>query len=380
MFLHMIDRLVVTASNLFRRLNYDRREASRMKRLRKLDVSIARKRVIPARCRKILLISTADGWGDSLFVAGLAKRLKQVGIISAVVVPSEFIAHYRNNSVFEKTFILGIDNNSAIGFSPDAAFDLSYTGMKNWQDRMMLLRNLQCACVTVSRMMSQLNVFSGFLEWGQKKHIGERMAMILSSLTHETECIVYPYARITPEDQEWATFFLDANFPVGTKTIAYVNRQAKDKDRCLSSEQVRSLVGELLRYGIDAVIVNDGTYSQKGINECVKKLPSVNFFQLSALIKKMSIVVTPDTAISHICSAFDIPSFIIFPPNDRDFWPKYSAADAWKGLSSKTMTYYVDDRDMHIDLFGYPSCRPGRNTDYTAKELSESLSCFLNRI
>ncbi|OLA89329.1 MAG: hypothetical protein BHW61_07900 [Sutterella sp. 63_29] len=113
-------------ANYLRQKNRDRRTASRLRRLRVHDASSKNTRAIPEVIRQVLLISTSEGWGDSLYVAGLAQRLKENGIESVSVMTPESLLDHFDNPIFDDVWALEREIDASLTFTPDVTVDLTY--------------------------------------------------------------------------------------------------------------------------------------------------------------------------------------------------------------------------------------------------------------
>ncbi len=363
--------------NYLRRKNRERRTASRLKRLKPHDAATKNNRVIPKIMRRVLLISTSEGWGDSLYVAGLAQRLKINGVLDvAVIAPESLLGHF-NNPVFTAVWALERDIDNCLAFAPDIVLDLTYIGISNGKERLQLITHLACPALTVSELCRHFNAYSTFVAYREKAHISERLALILSVLTHHEESPVMPEGFASDTDKTRARQTIDELFPTERPTrLAYLNTLARDTDRCFSPVQADMMAQTLLKKGFDGIIVHSKVPCLT-CNKKIRYLPKMNFYELTALIAQMDLVVTPDTSVTHLATYYNIPTFVVFPPNDRDYWSEYGAKDVWGALSERSVTYARDDVNLDIDPFGYATVRPRSCSCYEPSELSEALYTFI---
>lgn len=122
----MFLRICTKLANYLRRKNRERRTASRLNRLKAHDAATKNTRAIPEVIRRVLLISTSEGWGDSLYIAGLAQRLKANGIESVTVMAPESLIGHFVNPIFDDVWALERESDACVAFTPDVAVDLTY--------------------------------------------------------------------------------------------------------------------------------------------------------------------------------------------------------------------------------------------------------------
>ena len=364
----------------FKYLNKKRRDFFRIRRLKSLDISAKKNLKNTHPVKRILLFSTSKGWGDSLFVLGFLKELTLNGFLVHMIVPTCYMDHYRYPQVEElvNSFESRDCAERIFKFSPDLVIDLDYVGIDFYEKKIEILKRLSCPKLTVNQYYKDLNVITSFISIKNEKHISERYALILREALDIRVPKIYPVAYFSDKDDEWAKYFLQK---CKKNIFVYINSVAGDSDRCLSKEQLESIINMVLERIDCAVIYNSKSpIVFKNHSDVVYPLPEVTFSKLSALLSKVDFVITPDTSVTHIASAFNIKSFVIFPPNDRDFWQYYSAAEAWSGLSDITHSFYIDDIGLKIDDLGYSNRKTGKNYLYSVKQLNMELAKILDKL
>lgn len=377
---HTVLRNIATSiSNFFRYLNKTRRNNSRFKRLKKEDIEVKNQLPIPDRCKHILIISTSDGFGDSLYTAGLAYRLKKLGAeVIEIAAPNRLLNHF-DNPIFDNVYSFEKDALEIAKSTQDIVIDLTFANINCHIERSNIIKSLKCPTVTVSELSKNLNIYSHFIDFKQRAHISERLALILDLICHRKgELPVMPRCYASNNDLAYAQQTISSLFPDNSGSrIAYLNTVARHADRCLTQIQTDALIETLLKNGYDKIIINSRSVNTYGSNK-IQHLPKLTFHQLTALISKMNLVITPDTSVTHLAACYNIPTMVIFPPNDRDLWPQYAAKDVWGALSIRHVIYSRDDSDMQIDIWGYPISRPRSCAVYSACELQTCLNNFLN--
>lgn len=377
---HTVLRNIATCiSNVFRYLNKTRRNNSRFKRLKKEDIKVKNLLPIPDRCKHVLIISTSEGFGDSLYIAGFAYRLKDFGVeIVAIAAPNHLLNHF-TNPIFDNVYSLEKDTHKITEFPPDLVIDLTFANINYHTERLNILKSMKCPSVTVSELSKKLNIYSHFIDFKQRAHISERLTLILDLICHrKDEFPVMPRGYASINDLAYAQKTISSLFPDNSGSrIAYLNTLARHADRCLTQTQAEALIQTLFKNGYDKVIIHS-RFNSAPSNSKIQHLPELTFQQLTALISKMNLVVTPDTSVTHLAACYNIPTMVIFPPNDRDLWPQYAAKDVWGALSTRHVNYSRDDPDMRIDIWGYPTSRPRSCAVYSAYELQNCLDNFIN--
>ena len=368
-------------TNVFRYYNRKRRRALRKKRLLQNDVKFKNNHSIPKLPSCVMLISTSKGWGDSLYVAGFAKRLKKWGVYNVLIAAPSCIIEHFDNPIFDGIYELDdICLSNIRSRKIDLIVDLTYINLSYYKERLMLIQQLQCAAITVCEESKYINTYSHFVNYSLRSHISNRMALILEQITQEKQAPIYPLVFFDEHDSKTISRLIIEKFSHSIGSIAYLNTVARDSDRCFSIEQICALSKVLLNY-FSIVIVN--AESDIIIDDCEERvflLPSITFKELCALISKVSFVVTPDTAVTHIASCLDVPSFVVFPPNDRDYWKQYPAKECWGSLSSKSLTYSIDDADLIIDRWGYANHSSRACSSYNPSSLAYDLNRFIRTL
>lgn len=375
----MLRNIGTRISNVFRYLNKTRRNKSRFNRLKKEDIKVKNQLPIPDRCKHVLIISTSDGFGDSLYTTGFAYRLKNLGAtFVAIAAPNHILNHY-TNPIFDNVYSLEKDTFKITKFPPDLIIDLTFANINYYSERSTIIKSLKCPAVTVSEISKNLNIYSHFIDFKQRAHISERLALILDLICHhKSESPVMPRAYASNNDLAYAQKTISSLFPDNSEgRIAYLNTIARHADRCLTQTQADALIQTLFMNGYDKIIIHSRSSCAPSNNK-IQQLPELSFQQLAALISEMNLVVTPDTSVTHLAACYNIPTMVIFPPNDRDLWPQYAAKDVWGALSTRHVIYSRDDPDMRFDIWGYPTSRPRSCAVYSACELQTCLNNFLN--
>ncbi len=356
--------------NIIRLLNKKQRNFFRALRLKSFIKNINKSKVpFPEKINKVLFVSTNRGLGDAVYIAGMANYLHKNNIQSSIVIPKELLINYSWCSKFEYIYIFGEE----IKEKYDLIIDLGYVGIPYYKERLNLVIALGTPAVTINSIFYKTDIYIKFIDISTVSHHSQRLALISSKILGKKINNIYPYVELSPELNEPRLTFLLKKFK-----IAYINTIASDEDRCLSTLQLVSIANYLSSMGYFIIYNSNEKISFSNSN--IEKLPRISFKDLFLFISKVSIVITPDTSVTHISSAVETPCLTIFPPNDLDFWPKYYAFEVWGPISKKSISVQMNSDDLKLDCTGYPNIPCGYNSDYANLILNNHIKNFIRCI
>lgn len=342
--------------NALRWLNKKRREATRG-----LVVSYSMrdghdKRALPAKLHSVLLVSTSRGIGDSLYVMGLAKVLRERDVLVYAAVLPEHGALYERSNLFESVMRLGADACPNLPFS--AVVDLEYVNVNHWRLRRDFLKGSNGCRITTSPICRKLPFYDEYVDYSRTAHISERLALVAQTLLRDFSIRrILPHVVTDDASELEALAFLE-KLPEG-KPILYFNTRAGDDDRWLGGIQTASMLGHITaRYDVTTVLFAPDDDPRYFRFPGVVRLESMSFPGFCSFLRRVRFVVTPDTSVTHVAAAFDIPCMTVFPPNDRDYFKEYGAWEAWGALSSVSTTLHPDAPDLAVDRFGFANSLP----------------------
>lgn len=362
----------------FKKLNRSRRNYSRYKKMKKYDLSTPRILKKFKEIKRVAVISTSQGYGDSLFVMGIIRQLEENGKECVLIIPEKQMSHY--TSISRRTNVFPLENSSTPQqvktFNPTICVDLTLVGNICWKERAQLLSRLKCLCVTLIKGMQKLNLYDRYVDLSGHEHISERYAHLMTNVLGEKIPAIKPYISLSQKDLNWAREFICKNFSQTSRFFVYLNSEAGDEDRELSQTQLIEIINFLNKK--KANIICFTRHALPGLKtDNLVLLPKLSFEKLAAVISMMDFCITPDTSVTHLATVFNISSFVIFPPNDRDYWSQYPARQVWGGRSDKTYTFYQDNPKLQIDNFGYPNYPCGSNAQYRVDDILRDLEKFL---
>lgn len=236
---------------------------------------------------------------------------------------------------------------------PDILIDLTWVGIKDWDSRKYLLMKAECFKATTSDICEKLNIFDGFIDYRTVSHISERLALVRKFITGESSSShhpIFPYIQISDKEKTRALVFIK-KIKTGNSKILYLNGLAGQKRHCMSDIQIKAILDELAEYSDIKVLLNADLF-KKFYSSKVVELPNVSFTEFSAILKNCDFIISVDTSVVHIASAFNIPVIAIFAPNDRDYYTKYAGGDVWGPIGSSSILEKFDDPDLTVHSYG----------------------------
>lgn len=342
--------------NALRWLNKKRREATR-----KITVSLSMrdghaKRTLPGKLHSVLLVTTSRGIGDSLYVMGLAKLLRERGVHMYIAALNEHCALYERSKLFEDVYALGADDCPNLPFS--AVVDLEYVNVNHWRLRRDFLKGSNGCRITTSPICRTLPFYDDYVDYAPVAHVSERMALVAQKLLKESSIErIWPHVVTDDASEREAEKFL--NTLDRGKPLLYVNTRAGDDDRWFGKIQTTALLAHITnRYDATVVLLSPDDDPCYFKYPGVVRLKSMSFPGFCSFLRHCDFVVTPDTSVTHVAAAFDIPCLTVFPPNDRDYFKQYGAWEAWGALSSVSTTLHPDAPDLAVDRFGFANRLP----------------------
>ncbi|MFA8343339.1 MAG: glycosyltransferase family 9 protein, partial [Rhodothermaceae bacterium] len=148
----------------------------------------------------------------------------------------------------------------------------------------------------------------------EKHHVIERNLNILKELklkvNKEEANIVY---SVPESEYEEVDTFLEI-YKLKKKKLVGINISAGSEARFWGVENYKQLADQLLSFDVNVILLchKDDVDKAKAINKTLPIFYSPSFDIFSAMISRLDFLVTPDTSIIHIASAFEIPLFGLY--------------------------------------------------------------------
>jgi ADP-heptose:LPS heptosyltransferase len=120
--------------------------------------------------------------------------------------------------------------------------------------------------------------------------------------------------HVKPESQNRAEQFLTKHFPE-KRFLVGINISAGSDARFWGESQYKELISSVANYNADIIIMCLEKDLRKAWEISGNKFPIFfrpSFDDFAAMIKNLDLLITPDTSIVHIASAFEIPVFGIY--------------------------------------------------------------------
>lgn len=307
----------------------------------------------PEKIQRILFIATSGGLGDAIYISGLFKALADDGYTIEVATMWWGLPRFKHLPFIEKYFDLANKKacDEAIAKKPDILIDLEWINKNHWDFRKYLLTQTNCFKVTTSYLLEDMNIFNHYLDYSRVEHMSERLALTRTLINGEQSTPIRPYIEISDAEHTQATEFIRKIRPTNTK-ILYLNGIAGESDRCLSTDQISAILTELKAYPDIKILMPSKEYSKFKSDQLVK-LPKTSFTGFCAILKRCDYIISVDTSVVHIASAYNIPAIAFFSPNDRDHFVKFAQAEVWSPTSDHSYTERFDDPDLIIYDYGF---------------------------
>lgn len=282
------------------------------------------KRTLPSPLHNALLIyDPLDRFGDAIFVSGLLHHLNtSLPKLKIYIATSEkYKEIYKNNNCT----IVSPNKIENLSAQVDLAVDLGYIDHPGGE-KFAILGKAALYLLSCSRMCSHLKCFTGMIDTSSSKHFGERMLQLARTIegiygqpdTSLPKTIIRPYP------------------PNSLKTnsqIIYLNADGGVAQRCLSANQVDAILSYLKKKQNTVVAYSSRPEIRDVFSKYnIKINNSSSFMESCKIIAECSLIITPDTSIVHVASAFNIPVVAMYRNNDREYY-NYTMLETWGPLS-----------------------------------------------
>ena len=296
----------------------------------------------PCDVSNILLFDTLGCFGDALFVNGLLKSIKEtcpllkISILTFPQFESIYSSHGFDvlHTTNEKHIRLVTDTKY------DVVIDLAYTDEGDWDFRSKVLGTLDSFIIATSPKIKNAKIFSGYLNWTKTDLFGERMWLLLELLRSvgqlsknlQNKEITFPHktGMIYP--------YVDDYDIKSSQNWIYVNAAGRVDSRSLGLKQIKTIV-TWFNNQVDYkgfLYLGDRTLPPEiKLTEKIQLVKPGNFSEACELIKKCKVVVSPDTAIVHVASSFNIPVIALYNQLPLEYLSGKPMLYTWKPLSEK---------------------------------------------
>lgn len=359
---------------LIRIVNRKRIKIHKERQGRKYDLEECKLIQRPIELKNVLLLDCQLGFGDFLYFSGLAKKLANAGIRVSIGTMETAVARYRGQAQFAEVYDITKDDLTEEFF--DLIFDLTYVNINFWEKRAAILKRLNRYAIACGDIVSKYNLFQEYCDISKFAHTSMRMGKIYASImgTDSIEAI-YPYFSLPeaeiakPVVKSMLERFDKSDF------VVYLNTLARDEDRCLSDGQIGEIVSAInLMPRVKCLLFSNANFDCKNII----KMPRMDFESAATIIRRADAIISPDTSIVHLGSAFSIPTLAIFCGNDRDYYPQYPMKDVWGPLAPNSRIFSQDKEHTFQYLIPLDKVTPVSAID--PKELAEEAGGFIKML
>jgi ADP-heptose:LPS heptosyltransferase len=227
----------------------------------------------------------------------------------------------------------------------DLAFDFDISIPKFLQ---LLLLRVLLPSFLIGLNKKQINIYDLSIDITDTQKLGEhitfRHKLFLKTLGIAN--VQNKYDIFIPDEiQNEAT---DLFSKAKEKIKVILNPFADSSDRCFLIEDIKNLIENLKKFNTQIYILCHGNHYKriKNLLHCTYHVASVlskSILNSAALIKFCDIVITPDTSIAHIASAFEKKAIVVYINNgSRILWSPNNA--------NATAVYAETMKDVDVDL------------------------------
>ncbi len=180
---------------------------------------------------------------------------------------------------------------------------------------------------------SNSKIFTNTIERGDpaKTHVVLRIMNLVTlfGFTFNPDEINITY-RASKQSEDFAKQFL-INNNLNNKFLIGINISAGSNARFWGVDRFKKLVQFFMEYNVNVLLLSSGTDLDKVSkisNQSILNFYSDNFDKFTGIISKLDLLITPDTSVVHLASAYKIPVFGLYV--------HYNTADMiWSPLRSE---------------------------------------------
>lgn len=330
-----------------RKINRKRLELRKVKAINKKDLEFKQNRLPPIKFHKIFIMHTQPGWGDFLYFSGLVHILKNKGIDLVIGTTPNLLERFRklplNNELIDVTKKPFNHINKL-----DCIVDLDWNITKD--HNLDYIKFLNCWAITCSSILKHLNIFDQYIDISGIAHISNRYKKIAELLLNSTCEQIFPLITFNEEDVYFSNK-LQKKLCLDNHSFIYLNTVGSSQTRTLSHSQIDEIIKSCLDKQI-SILYYSPTYTPNITDSRLISLPTeISFCQLALLISKSIGIISPDTSIVHLASAFNIPALAIYCSNDYDCFGNHLKSETWSPLSKNSIIVDQSDKSKIFAKF-----------------------------
>ena len=299
----------------------------------------------PNNYKSILIVMCDFGIGDVIIHSFLIHELRKHNYEVSVVIDkkNKFLFDY----FIEIDHIYTFDKRNIKGFiksdkkiSVDLAIDL-YDESQNSLRRVQLISSFK-PLHTIGFNQEKFSQYDTSIKYKEyDSHITQRCCITLNMLGIKFTDVSY-YLNLKENDLEKAKLFLNKICIERNKFIIIFNPHGSVETKSFSQEQINIIINFLsqLKNFITIIV---------GEQKCISNIPVLpnifinrnpSFFVTCALVSLSDFVITVDTSIVHVASAYNIPMLAIFSNQIRSF---FDLNKVWAPLSGNSEQIFVSE-------------------------------------
>ena len=253
--------------------------------------------------REVLFLDNFPGYGDALYINGLLKVLRGNGINVHIATCPKLKTIYQTavstDAIYDITSEEDVERIAKRDW--DCAVNLSFFVERGWEKRLRILKNLKCRILDSDPLVAKDKSLNfEYLDVSSVSHIGDRWATVVKSLTGKSVARVSPYVGLKPVESK--------------ENYVYINTVGSRWSRTISQEQI-GWIEEFLNTNKLIGYFYCKKENEIRVSEYVRRIDPESFVAACRLIAGARGVITPDTSVVHVASAYSIPQLALFAGN-----------------------------------------------------------------
>lgn len=267
------------------------------------------RRIVPKRVEvgyktqpKVLILRTSDEIGDAIVCTGLAKKLHDAGYQVNFLAGKSCENLFSHSDFVNKVFLY--ERKSSPKKMKKEGFDIVIDLSDDVSLKRIILVYKINAKITIGFNKSKYPMYTTSVDFVNKDvHITERHKTVLSLLGLDSSDYKY-FLGVSRNDEK---IISDVLSPKGLKYVIALNPLTSSKDKDFSQQQVREIIEYIKSnyQGVGIILVGQYEKISKFKNdECIVFHEST-ISLATAIVKKVDLVITPDTSIVHLARIFN---------------------------------------------------------------------------
>lgn len=280
-----------------------------------LDRLLARKPADINRPIKSILLIRNDAIGDMVVTTGLIRKLSQAGYdvyVSSTKAALEMIRHnphvagtflYNDSTFFQLLHSIKTIRKQQF----DLAVELKVS--RSLSIYYPLYHGLLKTNILLGFNQPKFRTFNQIINYKIDRHITGVFKSLLTHLNIENHDISYELFT-NKDNEDYVSAYLSMYRT--EKKFAIVNPLGSQKAHCLTKEQTEAICNLLIQHGYQLIITGESNQIKTlGISNYTI-FPSRTILDIVSLIKQADLLVSVDTSVVHIATAFQIRTIALY--------------------------------------------------------------------